>query len=91
VAAAAWRNQGDVAFGNIVGSNIFNSLGIIGATALVKPIAVPAAIALVDVWVMLGVAGVLVVFAITGWRVSRAEGLVLLLAYAAYLTYLAIA
>jgi cation:H+ antiporter len=91
VAAAAWRNQGDVAFGNIVGSNIFNSLGIIGVTALVQPIAVPAAIARVDVWVMLGVAGILVVFAITGWRVSRSEGFALLLAYAAYLTYLALA
>jgi cation:H+ antiporter len=41
--------------------------------------------------VMLGVAGILVVFAITGWRVSRSEGFALLLAYAAYLTYLALA
>jgi cation:H+ antiporter len=91
VAAAAWRNQGDVAFGNIVGSNIFNSLGIIGITALVEPIAVPATIAGFDVWVMLGVVGILVVFAVTGWRVSRSEGVVLLLAYAAYLAYLTLA
>jgi len=82
---AAWRRQADVAFGNIVGSNIFNILGILAATALVHPLPVAPEIARFDVWVMLGVAAFLVAFAITGWRVVRLEGAALLLAYGAYL------
>lgn len=82
---AAWRRQADVAFGNIVGSSIFNILGILAATALVHPLPVAPEIARFDVWVMLGVAVFLVGFAITGWRVVRLEGAALLLAYAGYL------
>jgi cation:H+ antiporter len=81
---AAWRRQADVAFGNVVGSNIFNVLGILGVTALVQPLPVPPEIARFDVWVMLGVTLFLVGFAVTGWRVSRVEGAAFLLAYAAY-------
>ena len=81
---AAWRRQADVAFGNVVGSNIFNVLGILGLTALVQPLPVPPEIARFDVWVMLGGALFLVGFAVTGWRVSRSEGVAFLLAYAAY-------
>lgn len=82
---AALRRQGDVAFGNIVGSNIFNILGIAGITAIVSPIAIPAEIGNFDIWVMLGAAGLLVVFAITGWRITRTEGVLFLAAYAAYI------
>ncbi len=85
IVVAAWRRQADVAFGNIVGSNIFNTLGILGTTALVRPLDVPAQVADFDVWVMLGVTLFLVGFAITGWRVIRAEGLALLFAYVAYI------
>jgi cation:H+ antiporter len=81
---ATLRRQSDVAFGNIVGSNIFNVLGILGVTALVQPLAVPASIARFDVWVMLAVAVVGIAFAITGWRLSRLEGGLLLGAYALY-------
>lgn len=82
---AVFRRQGDVAFGNVVGSNIFNILGIMGVTAMVAPIAVPSQIIRFDIWVMLATVVLLVVFAVTGWRVSRVEGAVLLAAYAAYL------
>lgn len=82
---AALRRHGDVAFGNVVGSNIFNILGIAGATAVVKPIAVPAEIIRLDIWVMLVTALLLVVFAVTAWRISRIEGAIFLCAYGAYL------
>ena len=82
---AALRRHGDVAFGNVVGSNIFNILGIGGVTAAVSPIAVPAQIADFDIWAMLGAAVLLAVFAVTGWQVSRREGAVLLALYAGYL------
>lgn len=82
---AAIRRQSDLAFGNIVGSNIFNILGIMGVTAIVSPIAVPAEIINFDIWVMLGAAGLLVLFAITGWRITRTEGMLFIAAYAGYI------
>ncbi len=86
---AAIRREGDVAFGNVVGSNIYNGLGILGVTALVQPLAVPPEILAFDLWVMLGVTALLIVFAVTGWRLTRTEGGVLLGGYAAYIAILA--
>jgi len=83
--AAAVRRHDDVAVGNVVGSNIFNVLGILGATAVVKPIPVPPEIARLDIWVMLAATVMLLLFAATGWRISRLEGAVALAAYAGYL------
>ena len=82
---AAARRHTDVAFGNVVGSNIFNVLGIAGATAIVAPFDVPAEVLRLDIWVMLATVALLAVFAVTGWRISRREGAVLLLAYVGYL------
>ncbi|WP_029009360.1 calcium/sodium antiporter [Azospirillum halopraeferens] len=82
---AAIRRQGDVAFGNVVGSTIFNTFGILGVTAVVQPIPVPAEIVLFDIWVMLAAALLLAVFATTGWRINRWEGVAFLAGYAAYL------
>lgn len=86
---AAVRRQTDLALGNIVGSNLFNILGILGATALVHPIPVPPQIAQVDIWVMLGATAALILFAITGGGLSRREGAALLAAYAGYIVWLA--
>ena len=85
---AALRKQPDVAFGNIVGSNIYNTLGILGITAVVRPLEVPREIADFDIWVMLAATVLLLFFAISGWRVSRREGGILLVLYAAYVGYL---
>ena len=82
---AAFRKQGDLAFGNIVGSNIYNIFGILGVTALVKPISVPPQIAHFDVWVLCGATALLVIVAMTRWRITRVEGGLMLLGYAAYL------
>lgn len=86
--AAARRKQADIAFGNIVGSNIFNLLFILGATALVSPIDVPRSIQTFDIWVMSAVTALLLVFAVTRWRISRIEGGVFLLGYAGYIGWL---
>ncbi|MEO1019956.1 MAG: calcium/sodium antiporter [Pseudomonadota bacterium] len=85
---AAWRGHSDVAFGNVVGSCIYNLLGILGITAMVKPIPVPIEIAHFDIWVMLAATAALVVATMTGWRVTRLEGMALLGGYIAYLGYL---
>lgn len=87
---ASLRKQGDIAFGNIVGSNIYNVLGILGVTAIVKPIAVPAEIMQLDIWVMLAATVLLFIAAVSRWRIGRAEGGFMLLAYGAYVTWLAL-
>lgn len=86
---AALKKEADVAFGNIVGSNIYNTLGILGITAAVQPLDVPREIAEFDIWVMLVATVLLLFFATSGWRVSRREGAVLLALYVAYVGYLA--
>jgi cation:H+ antiporter len=88
---AVRKGQGDVAFGNIVGSHIFNILGILGITALVRPLEVPAQLLGFDIWVLLGVTLAFVVFSITGWRIGRREGATLLAAYVAYVAVLLLA
>lgn len=85
---AARRGHSDVALGNIVGSNIFNLLGILGVTAMVQPLAVPASILALDAWVMLAATAVLLAVAISGWRISRREGSAMIVAYAAYTGWL---
>jgi cation:H+ antiporter len=85
---AARKGHGDVALGNVIGSNIFNILGILGVTSLVHPLTVPASIAQFDIWVMLAATGVLLFFARTGWRIGRREGIALLASYIAYIGWL---
>lgn len=81
---AALRKQTEVAFGNIVGSNIYNILGIGGFTALISPTNVPSEIVRFDNLIMIGASLVLVAFAFTGRRISRREGAILVAGYAAY-------
>lgn len=82
------KGEGDVAFGNVVGSNIFNLLGILGITAVLKPLDVPPQIIELDVWVMLASAALLLMVAASGWKITRREGGLLLVAYIAYLAVL---
>lgn len=86
---AARRHQSEVAFGNIVGSNIFNVCGILGVTAIIEPMPIPAPILQLDIWVMLAATLALVLAAITGHGVSRREGGLLLAGYVAYIGVLA--
>jgi cation:H+ antiporter len=87
---AAWRRHTDVAIANVLGSNLFNVLLILGAASLVAPLPVAPDIVAIDLWVMLGSGLVLIPIMITGWHISRAEGVFLLLLYAVYIASLAI-
>lgn len=87
---AVIRKHEDVALGNIVGSNIYNLCGILGLTALIHPIEVPAEIAAFDIWVMLGVTALLIVQLRSGWRLTRIEGALLVALYAGYTAFLAL-
>jgi cation:H+ antiporter len=84
---AALRRHGDVALGNVLGSNIYNVLGIGGATALIAPTAIPDDIARFDIFVMLAVALLLLALGRTGWRIGRREGALLIAAYGGYLAW----
>ncbi|MDP1630770.1 MAG: calcium/sodium antiporter [Caulobacter sp.] len=85
---AALRKQGEVALGNVVGSNLYNSLGILGLTAAVRPVDVPPAIAHVDVWVMVAATGLMILLIQRRDQITRGEGLLLLTGYAGYMTWL---
>ncbi len=74
--AAALSGQGDIAVGNVVGSNIFNVLFILGLSALIVPLAVASQLIRVDVPVMIGVSVLVLLLALDG-EISRAEGVLL--------------
>lgn len=85
---AAIRRHSDVAVGNAVGSNIFNLLGILGLTSLVRPIGVAEQIARVDVWVMLAAAVAFAPLLLIRGRIGRVAGVVSLVLYVAYVVVL---
>lgn len=86
---AAWRRHSDVAVANVLGSNLFNVLLILGASSMAAPLPFAPDIVLIDLWVMLGAGAVLVPMMISGWHISRREGAVLLVLYLVYMTALA--
>ncbi|MBY0564699.1 MAG: sodium:calcium antiporter [Hyphomonadaceae bacterium] len=86
--AAALKGRSDVAVGNIVGSNIYNILGILGLTALIQPVPVPADMIWRDWFAMLAAAVVLVFVALRFGRFGRALGLSFIAAYAVYSYFL---
>ena len=87
---AALRRQADVALGNVIGSNMFNLLAIIGISSFVGAIPVDPAVLRFDLWVMLGASALLAPFVFLHWRMGRAWGVALTGAYLGYL-YLVVA
>ncbi len=86
---AALRGKSGLALGNVVGSNIYNLLGILGVTALIRPVAAPAEIVAFDNWVMLGATLLMIFFAVSKDRLTRTEGGFMVALYLAYLGWLA--
>lgn len=84
---AALKKEGDIAIGNVVGSNIFNILCILGITAMILPVS-QGGITTVDILLMLGLTLLLLPILRSGYIVSRIEGGVLLTIYLAYTAYL---
>jgi cation:H+ antiporter len=82
---SSFRGRDDVAIGNIIGSNLFNILGILGLSALASPLPVPRGIIDSDNWWMLGITLLLFPLMATGLRINRWEGALLLGGYALYL------
>jgi cation:H+ antiporter len=85
---ASLKGRGDIAIGNCIGSSIFNILAILGITAIVEPVA-RGAITWTDIGIMAGVAVLLLPMLFTKSRLSRWEGILLLLCYGGYMALLA--
>jgi len=83
---AALRGEREIAVGNVIGSNLFNLLGVLGVTALIapEPLSVSPNALDFDLPVMLGVAALCLPLFYSGYRITRAEGLMLLTLYLAY-------
>jgi cation:H+ antiporter len=88
---AARKGQSEIALGNVIGSNIFNILGILGVAALITPLAIAPAILDSDLWWMLGITFVLLPMMWSRMVVSRTQGGLLLAIYGTYVTLLALA
>lgn len=85
--SAALRKESEIALGNIVGSNIFNILFVLGASASISPLAVDDKV-FSDVVLMIVLTVVLLIFSRTNFKVGKREGVVLCAAYVIYLVYI---
>ena len=83
---AAKKGESDLALGNVIGSNVFNIVFILGASAVVSPMTVDM-LAIYDTLVLLFISVLTLIFAKTNKRFSRAEGAVMLAIYAIYFVY----
>jgi len=84
-AMASYKNQSDIAVGNIIGSVSFNVLLVIGACAVVLPLVLHT---FVDLYLMCGVCALILILFWTGLTLTRLEGVLLLIGYGAYMVYL---
>ena len=84
-AVAAFRKHGDVAIGNVVGSNMFNILGVLGLTAAISPIPVGMEVLSFDMWVMISVSLLLIPYALRQRTVGRLGGLAFLVLYGGFI------
>jgi len=82
---AALRQQADVALGNVIGSNMFNLLGIMGVASLVGVVPVGANFFAFDFWIMLGATLLLIPFVFLKQDLNRVWGIILSVAYISYL------
>lgn len=85
---AALRNQAEVAIGNVIGSNMFNLLAIIGIASFVGPIPVEPGILYFDIWVMLAASLLLAPFVLLKWHLGRVWGIILTGLYGLYIVTL---
>ncbi len=85
---AAYRRETDICIGNVVGSNIFNVLLILGTVATVRPLAVPESVLHFELPAMFLLCLLLWPIMVTGRRVSRLEGILLLFLYSLFISRL---
>lgn len=84
---AAAKGESDLALGNVVGSNIFNILLILGASSVIVPLTVGTEI-IYDTAILIGMSVIVYFMALHQKRIGRVKGLIMLLGYAAYMAYI---
>jgi len=82
---AGLRGHSDVALGNIIGSNIYNILGILGSTALIQPLTIPAEIMNFDIYILMGATLMMILVPLRKKCISRGEGFIMMTLYFGYL------
>jgi cation:H+ antiporter len=82
---AAMRGHTDMALGNVVGSNLFNILIVVGGVAMVVPLEAPQQILDFDLWLMMLVTVLMLPFFVVGWRIGRVVAVMFLVVYVAYI------
>ena len=85
---AAMKGHDDISIGNLVGSNVFNTLLVIGTAGAIKPFGITARLVGADYWIMIAVSAAFMFIAIFCKRIGRISGALLLAAYGAYMVYL---
>lgn len=84
---AALKKESEIALGNIVGSNIFNILFVLGASSVLTPLAVDNKV-FIDIIIMVLLTILLLVFSRTNFKIGKREGMILVVAYVIYLVYI---
>lgn len=82
---AAFKKETDISVGNLIGSNIFNIMAVIGVTAMVKPIGVEPATINFDMWWVIGIAAALLPMMLIGAKIGRFKGALLFATYVIYI------
>jgi len=84
---AAFKKQTDISVGNLIGSNIFNILGVVGITAMVKEIPVSMQVITNDIYWVLGISFLVFPLMIFGYKINRLRGFVLFAVYCIYIYF----
>jgi len=84
---AAKKGENEIALGNVLGSNVFNTLFIVGLSGLVVPLGINADVKL-DSIILIGITLLVVIFSMTKQSISKKEGLILLMVYIAYIVFI---
>lgn len=85
---ATFKGHDDISIGNLIGSNVFNTLLVVGAAGVLRPFSISPRLVGVDYWVMITVSAAFLAIAAITKRIGRLPGLCLLAGYIAYLVYL---
>ena len=85
---AALKGHDDISIGNLVGSNVFNTMLVVGSAGAIRPFAINARLIGEDYWLMIAVSVAFVLIALVGKRINRIAGTILLAVYAGYMVYL---
>ena len=88
--SAARRKHTEILLGNVIGSNVFNTLCVLGVTAVIRPVAVERGTLVIDAPVMMGMGALAWLMVVTRRHMGRVEGTLLLAAYAGYVAWLVV-